>query len=365
MVGPSIVDVADLAPLLVSGDPLLLADLQRLAAAAGSVPVVAGDVSGALSRWAASPLVLVGDDLAAAVATARPDRRGQVHLVAREPLGADVYRQALDLGAESVAALPGAAGWLTELLADAEEGDPGRGLTVGVVPGAGGAGASVFAAALALELSRSGSTVLVDVDPLGPGLDRILGVERHEGIRWDALLQASGRLSGRSLREALPRVGDLCLLAWPPQPGGSLDGMAAREALAAARRGFAHVVLDAPRHLDPATRDLLSRCEHLVVVTTLTVPALGAAARAVHHLPEGPARGLVARGGRGGVPAEAAERLLGVPLLARMADQRGLDESVDLGAGPVRSGRGPLPRAARTVASWVRSEAPSSVRGAA
>jgi hypothetical protein len=30
-----------------------------------------------------------------------------------------------------------------------------------------------------------------------------------------------------------------------------------------------------------------------------------------------------------------------------MSDQRGLDEAVNLGAGPVRTGRGPLARAAR------------------
>jgi hypothetical protein len=43
-------------------------------------------------------------------------------------------------------------------------------------------------------------------------------------------------------------------------------------------------------------------------------------------------------------------RLLQLPVLATMADQRGLDEAIDLGAGPLRSRRGPLARAARAVA---------------
>lgn len=363
---PTIDGVSDLAPLLASGDPLLLADLQRLAAAAGSVPVVAVDVASVLARWGSSPLVLVGQDLAAPLAVAAPQRRDRVHLVARDPVVGDPYRDALSVGAETVNRLPDAADRLVALLAEADERGGGPGVMVGVVPGCGGAGASVFAAALALDLSVQAPTVLVDADPLGAGLDRILGMERQDGVRWDALLHSSGRLSGRALREALPRVDDLRLLAWPARSAGSLDGPAAREVLAAARRGFAHVVLDSPRHLDPVTEDLLARCDRLTVVTTLTVPALTAAARTLDHLPEGPVRGLVVRGGRGWVSADAAARVLDLPLVAHMVDQRGLDESVDLGTGPVRSPRGPLPRAARAVARWARAESGSGrVRGAA
>lgn len=349
-------DVSDLTPLLVTADALLLADVQRLAAAAGATPVIAEDVESALARWSSSTLVLVGQDLALPLVTAMPERRDGVHLVAREPVLADPYREALALGAETVSTLPEAADRLVALLAEADEGGSGPAGTVGLVPGSGGAGASVFASALALALAGQAPTVLVDADPLGAGLDRILGMERSSGIRWDALLQASGRLSGRALREALPRAGDLRVLTWPARPDAALDGPAAREVLAAGRRGFAHVVLDAPRHLDPVTRDLLGRCDRLVVVSTLTVPALAAATRVVDHLPEGPDRGLVVRVGRGGVSAQAAARVLGLPLLAHMTDQRGLDESVDLGAGPVRSSRGPLPAAARDVARWVRAD---------
>ncbi len=349
--------MSHLAPLLVSGDPLLLADLQRLAAAAGSVPVVAEDADSALARWASSPLVLVGEDLARVLAAVAPERRDGVHLVARESVLDHPYRDALALGAETVATLPEAAGQLVALLAEADEGVAGPGVTVGVVPGCGGAGASVFATALARDLCGHAPTVLVDGDPLGAGVDRILGMDREDGIRWDALLQGSGRLSGRALREALPRLDELRVLAWPARPGGALEAAPAREVLAAARRGFTHVVLDAPRHADPVTRDLLGRCDRLVVVSTRSVPAVVAAARTVDRLPEGPARGLVVRGGKGGVSAEAAAGALGLPLLTQMGNQRGLDESVDLGAGPVRSPRGPLPRSARVVARWARGEA--------
>ena len=39
-------------------------------------------------------------------------------------------------------------------------------------------------------------------------------------------------------------------------------------------------------------------------------------------------------------------RLTSVPVAAQMPDQRGLEEAIDLGLGPVRSPRGPLGRTA-------------------
>jgi hypothetical protein len=45
--------------------------------------------------------------------------------------------------------------------------------------------------------------------------------------------------------------------------------------------------------------------------------------------------------------------LVGAPVVAQMADQRGLAEALDLGLGPVRSRRGPLAAAARTVLAGV------------
>ena len=46
---------------------------------------------------------------------------------------------------------------------------------------------------------------------------------------------------------------------------------------------------------------------------------------------------------------EALTRAVGVRVVHRMPDQRGLAESIDVGLGPVRSRRGPLGRAATGV----------------
>ena len=344
---------ASSAPLLVTDDELLLADLVRLSAAAGVAPEIARSSAAALRAWSSAPLVLVGADRAADLARCRPPRRSRVHVVGRGPLPDVLFRDALGVGAESVAGLPTSETWLVEALTDVGDGGGSSGVTVGVVGGAGGVGATVFAAALGQVLAESGSTLVVDADALGAGIDRVLGLEHLDGIRWDALMQASGRLSARSLREALPRRDGLSVLTWPVDRPPTLQAFAVREALSAGRRGFATVVVDVPRHPDPVVDEVLARCDHVLLVSTLTVPAVTAAARVARRLPSGPVTGLVLRGGAAGVAPHEVSRLLQLPVVATMGDQRRLDEAVDLGVGPLRSGRGTLARAARQAAAAV------------
>ena len=195
------------APLLVSSDPLLVADVQRLSAAAGVLPEVVRDPALALRGWTGAPVVLVGADCAGALAAASPSRRPRVFVLGRSPVGDALFRDALGVGAETVAGLPESETWLVELLTDVGDGGAAPGVTIGVIGGSGGAGATVFAAALAQTMADLGSTLLVDADPIGAGVDRVLGLEATDGIRWDSMLQTTGRLSSRSLREALPRAG--------------------------------------------------------------------------------------------------------------------------------------------------------------
>jgi secretion/DNA translocation related CpaE-like protein len=340
------------APLLVSADPLLVADVHRLCAAAGVVPEVVRDPAHAIRLWASAPVVLVGSDVATALSAASPPRRQRVHVLGRSPVGDTMFRDALGVGAETVAGLPASETWLVELLTDVGDGGAAPGVTIGVIGGSGGAGATVFAAAMAQMASGAGRTLLVDADPIGAGVDRVLGLEASDGIRWDSMLQTTGRLSSRSLREALPRAGQLSVLTWPADRPASLQAFAMREVLSAGRRGFDAVVVDLPRHRDSVIDETISRCDHVVLVSTLTVPGVTAAARVAHRLPETtPARHLVTRGSRAGVAPEAVSRLLRIPLVAAMGDQRGLDEAINLGAGPARSRRGALARAARSVSA--------------
>jgi secretion/DNA translocation related CpaE-like protein len=336
------------APLFVTADEALLDELLRLAAAAGSTPDVARDVPSALRAWSRAPVVLVGADLAAALAQVTPTRRDAVFVVVTAPIPDRVYQVALALGAENVADLPGSEAWLVERLTDVVDSAPARGLTIGVVGGSGGSGATTFACALGQVAGRSGPAVVIDADPLGPGVDRVLGLDAVEGVRWDALGHTAGRLGARALRDSLPRRDGVAALSWyaGTQPR-RLDGFTVREALSAARRGHDTVVVDLPRAPDPLVDEIAARCDQLLVTVVTTIAGVSAAMRTCSRFADPGALGLVVRGAD--LEDDALARALGAPVLERMADQRGLAESIDLGLGPVRSRRGPLGRSAARV----------------
>lgn len=333
-------------PLLVTADETLLEELLRLAAAAGVTPEVAPDAGVALRSWATAPVVLVGLDVAPALLRLSPPRRPDVHVVVAGPPPDDVFRTAIRVGAQDVVELPRSESWLVEAFAELVEPSLSRGLTLGVVGGCGGAGASVFATALAQIASASGPTLLVDTDTHGAGLDRLLGLEGDDGLRWEALEQTTGRLGARSLRDAVPRWGALGVLTFGPSRSAALPPFVVREALAAARRAHETVVVDLPRWSPAVADELVAHCDRLVVVTTATVPAVAATSRMTARLPRG-ARCLVVRG-RGVDPRDVA-RATGVRDVVAMADQRGVDEAIDLGLGPLRGRRGALARAAGEV----------------
>jgi len=227
---------------------------------------------------------------------------------------------------------------------------PARGLTIGVVGGSGGSGATTFACALAQVAGRTGPSVVIDADPLGPGVDRVLGLELVDGVRWDSLGHATGRLSARALRESLPRRDGTAALTWYAGAASArLQPFAVREALSAARRGHETVVVDLPRSQEPVLEEIVSRCDLVVVTVVATVSGVAAATRMCRSFPDPGVLGLVVRGA--GMDDEALAGIVGAPVLQRMGHQRGLAESIDLGLGPVRSRRGPLGRTAISVLS--------------
>jgi secretion/DNA translocation related CpaE-like protein len=285
--------------------------------------------------------------VAAELADLGPPRRPGVHVVGWGPVPDEAFRVAVRLGAENVAELPRSDQWLLEALADAGERAVRDAVTIGVVGGSGGAGATTFACALAVVAARHGPACLLDADPQGPGADQVLGFDRTDGVRWDALQQTTGRLSARALHDALPRRNQLGVLTWSAGPQGPLPAFAAREAMSAAVRGHDVVVVDLPRSADPVTEELAARCRHLVVVARSSIPGYASAARLVSRLSASGPVGAVVRGPA--VDERDAGAVLGVPVLTTMGDQRGLDEAIDLGLGPLRSRRSVLGRAAARV----------------
>lgn len=332
-------------PLFVTADELLLDDLLRLAAAAGVTPDVAADATTARRCWATASLVLVGNDLLDAVLATDAVRRANTCVVTRDLDDASIWQRAVHLGAETVFVLPDGESELRERLADSVDGQFPDATTLCVVGGCGGAGASTLAGALALVgVRRSLRVLLVDGDPLGGGIDLVVGAEGAVGLRWPDLLGAQGRVSAPSLREALPAVDDLAVLSWDRGDLLAMPAETMRAVVAAGQRGGDLVVVDLPRRLDGAAEEALGRATSTLLVVPAEVRAVAAAQRVAGQL------GLVAADvrvvarspGPSGLDGRLVAETLGLPLAAQMRPDSALPEALDRGFGPCRRSRGPL-----------------------
>jgi secretion/DNA translocation related CpaE-like protein len=133
---------------------------------------------------------------------------------------------------------------------------------VAVIGGRGGAGASVFATGLAVTAARCGAaTVLVDADPLGGGLDLVLGWEELDGLRWPGLAAGTP-----AVVQALPRQAGLATLSFDRSPAPRVPVDALVSTLATARRGSDLVVVDLPRRFDDTALLALAEAEQAYVV---------------------------------------------------------------------------------------------------
>lgn len=334
-------------PLLVTADDQLLDDLLRLAAAAGVEVEVARDPAAARSRWPTVPLIVVGDDQADGLAALAPTRRRDVILVGRDLDDSQVWRRGVALGAEQVLFFPGDESWLADRFADAAEGEDGQALVVGVVGGRGGAGASVLATALSITGSRRGLAVmLVDLDPLGGGLDLVLGAEDAVGLRWPDLADTRGRLGARALQAELPDRHGLSVVSWDRGDLLTIPPEAATAVLSAARRACDVVVLDLPRRLDAAAEEAAGSCANVLVVVPTEVRAVAAAARVTARLTTVAADvRVVTRGpSSSGLGGPEVADALGLPLAAEMEAEPRLLEHLDRGSPPGLDQKGPLAR---------------------
>lgn len=332
-------------PLAFTADETLLDDLVRLAAAAGITFDVVHDVGGARRAWSRASLVVVGTDRAETLARAAPPRRRDVYVVGYDADDGTAWQSAVQLGADGVLALPAAEPRLIDRLADAAEGISKDATTIGVIGGRGGAGASTLAVGLATTAAASGlSTVLVDADPFGGGIDLILGAEDVTGLRWPELVSTRGRVSAAALREALPRVAELSVLSWDRGDPVEVPADAMRAVLGAAQRGNDLVVVDLPRQLDSGAGEAVARCTTILLVVPAQVRAVAAAGRVLSTLTAIASEVRVVV--RGPAPARLDARLvaeaLHLPLAGELAPERGLDRMLEEGVVPGRRAKGPL-----------------------
>jgi secretion/DNA translocation related CpaE-like protein len=336
--------------LLVTRDDSVRDAVLRLAALAGTPVHLEPPGGGVRALWRAAGLVLVGPD--GAGDSGLPRRDGVLLVADRSPDG-ETWRHAVATGAEQVVVLPDAEPRLLDALAAAGEPVRARGVVVGVMGGCGGAGASTLSAALGLTAGREGSALLLDGDPLGGGLDVLLGAEHSAGARWPDLIDTRGRLSAPALLDAVPHVDGLALLSWDRGDRVGLPPEAAASVLDAATRGAATVIVDLPRQLDVVTEVLLSSCDELILVVPATVRATAAAARVVARVSRVVgAPGLVVR--EAGAPRLAAGDVgaaLGLPVRAFFPHDSGIATAAQQGKTPLSRPRGPLHDCCRSVLS--------------
>ncbi|MFG2826314.1 septum site-determining protein Ssd [Streptomyces sp. NPDC048434] len=335
-------------PLIITEDERLLDDLLRLCAAAGALPEVAQSLPARKGDWEAPPLVIVGDDCAPRLLGA--PRRAGVILTGGDADSPDLWRQAVALGAERVLALPDGERWLADRIADAVEGVGPPALTVGVIGGCGGAGASTLAGALAVTAARTGRrTLLVDGDPLGGGLDVLLGGEKEKGLRWPAFAESRGRVACGALAESLPRLHSLRVLSWDRGADVTIPPPAMRAVMAAARRRGGVVVVDLPRRVDEAVAEALAQVDMGLLLVPTELRAVAAAQRAASGVQKalGDLR-VVARGAPGrhghGLPPDEIARLMELPLAGEVPWEAGLLADLSRGVPPGAQVRGPLAR---------------------
>lgn len=340
-------------PVALVEDDALLDEVLKLAAATGCEVERVPDPAAARQRWGSAPLVILDPRAVRdCVAIGLPRRDAVLVLCDGDP-PKEIWQRAMALGAERVVWLPDGESWLAGALADAVEAPADcSGKVVAVVGGRGGAGASVFAAALGLTVLRGGrSAMLIDCDPLGGGLDLVLGAETESGLRWPDMRLREGRVAASSLHAALPGrshgSGRLTMLSGARQ-GTAPEPEAVSAVLQAVRRAGETVVCDLSRPIDDGSRAALEHADLAIIVVPAEVRACAAARLVARRLLDhGASPRLVIRGPAPGglIPADVADAVE-LPVLTAMRPEPDLARILDRGEFRVRT-HGPLAKAAR------------------
>ncbi|CAJ65188.1 MULTISPECIES: septum site-determining protein Ssd [Frankia] len=360
----------DARPLIVTGVPDLLDDLLRLAAAAGVTTTVATE-PGALRRaWAAAPLVVVGMDRAEACIAAGLPLRPHVVLVGGHVEDGRVWSAGTRIGADHVIFLPEAELWLIDAFRDLDRSDPRASVTIGVVAGRRGSGASTLAVSLALAGLRHGlRTMLIDADPRGsgvaPGFARLLptaadpppgDVDRQSTVPPSSPDAVSRRRLGAAPLPSWPGPpagpGDLAVVSWDLEVGPEVPVGTMVTLLSTAQATSDLVVVDLPWQQDPAAALALGSCRTALVVLRADLASVLAAERVCamvgRRCPD--VRAVVRQRQSAGLAPVAVSEMLGVPLAGVIADARQPGAATSAGADAPRDADAPGPLGDRLLA---------------
>lgn len=347
--------MSDNRPIAMVGEEPVLDDLLRLAAAAGCELERVPDLTALRGRWGTAPLVVLDTGAATVLADHPLPRRQGVLVACHETPSALAWEQALSIGAEQVLTLPAAEERLVGAFADAVDRPASTaGRVLAVTGGRGGAGASLLTGAVALAaLHAKRSSLLVDADPLGGGMDLVLGAESEDGLRWSDLHLSRGRVAVSSLRTALPGRSNgsarLTLLSCD-RAGNGPEPEAMAAVVESGRRAGELVLCDVPRAVTETSCVAWERADLAVIVVPAEVRACAAGRTVARRMRDSGAQPwLVVRGpAPGALRADEVAAAVDTPLLVAMRPEPAVDAALERGELRPRA-RGPLARAAGTV----------------
>ncbi|HET9874029.1 MAG TPA: septum site-determining protein Ssd [Propionibacteriaceae bacterium] len=345
-------EIAEPSAVVVTSEEELLDQVLAVGAAAGVEFEAVSDVGALRSLWSGASAVVVGVDQAAAVVEKALPRRTEVYVVGLEGSRDLVQSWSVPLRA-AVVLLPSGIGWLSGALADAAGSRLGSGRLLAVIGGSGGAGASTLASGLAVVAAQLGQRcLLIDADPLGGGLDLLMGAERAPGWRWPRLIGARGHLG--DLAGQLPAVDGVEILAMPRHEMCDLGAEAMKAVLRSASRCYELVIVDLPRQPGAAAGEVLRQADGVVVAAVADLRGLAAGTCVVELLGDSVGlTGLVVRLPRGrSMAAETVAEGLDLPLLATIGEDVALRVGAERGDPPGRVARSSLARACRAVLEW-------------
>lgn len=320
---------------VISDDAALLDDLLRISAAAGVAVHI--DAQGARMHWQRAALVVVDAAQAARIGRAGLPRRPGVIVVTRDQvLPERVWPDALALGAEHVVSLPDGERWLLTRLRQVHDGPSRDGQITAVIGACGGAGASTLAVGLARAARTGGADVLlIDADPLSAGIDLILGADEATGSRWGDVQALKGAVSTASLRDALPTVQGVTVLAPTRDRSQAITSDTLSDVLDAGSRGFDHLIIDLPCTVDPMIEMALGRAAQTLLITPADVLAT-CRARVVAEYVQRHANRMrfIVRRVREGLEPSVVSDALQIPLDGTIDDRVRVREAINTGDPP-------------------------------
>lgn len=229
--------------LLVTREDGLADHVALIAAACGVVLSVERHLP---ERWPPGcTLALYGPDIAAEAPPGGP--RIPVILVGFATDRDELWRVAAREPGVRVAILPEASAWLGEYLGEREL-HSGHGRVTLFTGASGGAGTTTLSVLTGLAAGRRGIRALVvDADPHSRGVWAPLGRPTSGGVGWEDLARSRGQIAPGHLAGILPHLEGTGVLTWSGGRAEPVPGSTLHEVIAAARRSFDIVVVDAGR----------------------------------------------------------------------------------------------------------------------